>query len=532
MSVGSDTGDASAAARPFRSWNGKDVCTATSLSAQDLTGCDLSAKSLVLRSVDLRGKRLRGVKLNGKDLSSANFSGADMTEVDLSNATVRSTQFSDADLSGATFDGAVISNARFDRADFSTSESGKSTSFGPVEVCTQWLTAGSNEEEGWGGGSWCNASYLRYPNLTSSTLFGIRSGGVSGRPKLPNGWVLKGGYFIGPGANLSGASLAGLDFGSVSLAGSSLVAANIAGAKFAASELAGVISTGLIGRPASLPDGWSVLGGRFVSGADPPKEASPILFRAPSALSNDRNAVFEFTSGGNAAFECIVDRADPLPCSSPLTLGDLADGAHQIDIVALVEGVAKGQSTHKWEVDSTPPAAPVITVWRVFPGVPLSPATKSATADLRFAAPEHGAMATCSLDGESPSLCSSPATVTGLAEGQHSFSVVFTDAAGNRSSATTTWVVDRTPPTLIADPAGAKVIRSGQTTYRLTPGPDESGIWRVEYSTAARAPANTASNVGLKTLDYSQPLVITSKVAVRWIRVYDRAANASRWYPA
>jgi hypothetical protein len=69
---------------------------------------------------------------------------------------------------------------------------------------------------------------------------------------------------------------------------------------------------------------------------------------------------------------------------------------------------------------------------------------------------------TCSLDGEAFGGCSSPATVTGLADGSHTFRVRATDLAGNVATAARTWSVDTTPPT-ITTPGTFTVEANGPT---------------------------------------------------------------------
>jgi hypothetical protein len=53
----------------------------------------------------------------------------------------------------------------------------------------------------------------------------------------------------------------------------------------------------------------------------------------------------------------------------------------------------------------------------------------------------------CAVDA-TPVACDSPVSLTGLADGVHTFSAVESDAAGNQSSASATWRVDTTPPSV------------------------------------------------------------------------------------
>lgn len=82
----------------------------------------------------------------------------------------------------------------------------------------------------------------------------------------------------------------------------------------------------------------------------------------------------------------------------------------------------------------------------------------SSSATFSFSS-EAGATFQCSLDGGAFTACSSPKAYTGLSEGQHTFEVRATDAAGNVDStpASRTWTVDT------AAPSGTVSINGGAT---------------------------------------------------------------------
>jgi hypothetical protein len=68
--------------------------------------------------------------------------------------------------------------------------------------------------------------------------------------------------------------------------------------------------------------------------------------------------------------------------------------------------------------------------------------TNSTGASIAFHASTGSPTFTCSLDGATPTTCTSPLDLTGLAQGSHTFTV----AASGYTSATATWTVDTTPP--------------------------------------------------------------------------------------
>lgn len=115
-------------------------------------------------------------------------------------------------------------------------------------------------------------------DFSGATLTGLRSGFEVGSPSaLPSQWSLISGYLIGPGANLSsatltavtfdgstGLSLAGVDFTDANLTNDIFSTCDITGAVFSTANFTGVSSSGLTGTPASLPDSsWSISDGVF-----------------------------------------------------------------------------------------------------------------------------------------------------------------------------------------------------------------------------------------------------------------------------
>lgn len=72
--------------------------------------------------------------------------------------------------------------------------------------------------------------------------------------------------------------------------------------------------------------------------------------------------------------------------------------------------------------------------------------TDQTTATFTFEANQRGAAFRCSLDGSAPASCTSPVQYSGLADGDHLFSVEARDATGNADRASRRWTVQTTPP--------------------------------------------------------------------------------------
>jgi len=75
-------------------------------------------------------------------------------------------------------------------------------------------------------------------------------------------------------------------------------------------------------------------------------------------------------------------------------------------------------------------------------------ATNSSSATFAFHATASGASFSCAIDGGAPASCQSPVTYSGLADGNHTFSVTASTSAGtDPSPATDSWSIDTVAPT-------------------------------------------------------------------------------------
>jgi large repetitive protein len=168
---------------------------------------------------------------------------------------------------------------------------------------------------------------------------------------------------------------------------------------------------------------------------------TPTIASFPANPSNSSSATFAFTSpDSGVSFLCKLDGAAFAACTSPKTYTGLSDGSHTFQVEGKV-GTSTGQpASYTWVVDTKAPPAPSIT------SKPANP-TNNASPSFAFTDTESGVSFLCKLDAGSFSVCSSPQSYSGLADGSHTFQVEAKDAAGNISTATSyTWTVDTQPP--------------------------------------------------------------------------------------
>jgi hypothetical protein len=267
--------------------------------------------------------------------------------------------------------------------------------------------------------------------------------------------------------------------------------------------------TDAAGNTATKTASWSV-------DTAPPTVA---LTAYPSDPSTSGNAVFQFTVSGATTVTCKLDGGAPAACTNAANYSGLADGMHTFTVQA---SDGAGNTTSKgyaWTIDTTGPSV-------TFTSTPAS-LTNSTTASFGFTV-SGATTTTCQLDGGSPNTCTTSFSVTGLMQGQHTFTVRGTDSAGNTGSQSFTWVIDTTPPTahVTLGPSAMSNSRSTSVWFDSTDSAVcklDSGAWaacsvRVDYTgladgthtfyvTATDAAGNTASDQYSWTIDATVPSI-------------------------
>jgi uncharacterized protein YjbI with pentapeptide repeats len=216
-------------------------------------------------TADLTNAYLHNRDLSGVNLDFVNFTGADLFNVslagkDLSRATLTGVKsgaiwgepsslparwaFRDGFLVGPT---ANFTNVYADRPDFSNTDLVGST-FSRMNLTGANLSGADLSNSTW------SQTNIQGANLTGATLTGVTSTTLSGSAIFSPEWTNIGGMFIGPGANLTGATLLDFDLSGVNLDGANLTGANIQRVK----------SGSIVGTPTALPSSWRLLNGYLI----------------------------------------------------------------------------------------------------------------------------------------------------------------------------------------------------------------------------------------------------------------------------
>lgn len=154
----------------------------------------------------------------------------------------------------------------------------------------------------------------------------------------------------------------------------------------------------------------------------------------PTTVTNDASAVFTFTADQNGSvFGCALDGGAVTPCTSPFTVGSLADGAHTLAVSATDSSANAGPAAlWSWTVDTVDPTVEIVA----------APAQATGADTATFAFTTAGSvLVLCGLDGAALDACASPVTYGHLSTGSHSFVVAAVDTAGNSASTSYRWSV-------------------------------------------------------------------------------------------
>ncbi len=206
--------------------------------------------------------------------------------------------------------------------------------------------------------------------------------------------------------------------------------------------------------------------------------APPTVDFDPVPASSLSPVKVSFGGSGVSAFRCAVD-GDPLePCQSPIEPDGQSHGPHELVVAGDGPGGTAAPATVRWWISDLFPETPTFTS--------TPPSASPFDVQFSFTDSDPGVVFLCALDGAEWSTCTSPAPLTGLSVGDHTFAVAALDAAGNLSTpATHTWLVqdDVTPPTLaMKKPADDELLASRKVLAQWSGTDDGSGLDRFEVT--------------------------------------------------
>lgn len=185
------------------------------------------------------------------------------------------------------------------------------------------------------------------------------------------------------------------------------------------------------------------------------------ITNAPASPNADNTPTYMFTVTGATTIECGVDGTF-VACANTFTTGVLADGPHTFVVRAFDAVGNPGSDSRSITIDTTGPTVAIVTK-------PANP-TNSTTGTFTFTVSEGSP--TCQLDGGAFMACTSGIAYTSLADGSHTFTVQAMDALGNPGSATYTWTIDATGPTvtITAPPTTPSTDQTPTTGFTVTGG--------------------------------------------------------------
>jgi hypothetical protein len=188
------------------------------------------------------------------------------------------------------------------------------------------------------------------------------------------------------------------------------------------------------------------------------------ILEEPSDPSSDSSPHFTYSAATATSYQCKLDNAPRFTAcpNEGQSYSGLGDGTHTFQVRGLnSNGPDKAPALYTWTVDTQPPTSSFLS----HPGVQ----SFGKKASFTFASNEPTATFRCALDAAPTSPCQSGITVGSLTSGQHTFSVVAVDAAGNvqRPPTVYRWTVDADPPrtTIDSRPDGRTSSRSATFTY-------------------------------------------------------------------
>jgi hypothetical protein len=213
--------------------------------------------------------------------------------------------------------------------------------------------------------------------------------------------------------------------------------------------------------------------------------APAMMFKTtPPPFSNLRTPTFEFKGTDMGLditnVECALDSTTYLPCTSPLTTGNLNDGEHTFAIRGTdTAGNISAPLVYRWTVDTELPTI----AFTASPGNPL----RDRDARFSFLASDPGTLPSgilrseCRLNGGSFVSCTSPSQLRLTASGPNSIEIRTFDRAGNRSTSTFSFF-EADLPAYLDYPANNYRFKIGTAITPIVPIPSGAPLQRIAFA--------------------------------------------------
>jgi len=254
----------------------------------------------------------------------------------------------------------------------------------------------------------------------------------------------------------------------------------------------------------------------------------------PTNPSNVATASFEFNSDeSTATFECQLNTGGWAVCPSPQTLSSLADGSHTFEVRAkdTLGNTDATPESYTWTVDTTAPSTTLTSTSK-----PTNP-SNVATASFEFSSDDSTATFECKLDTGGWAVCTSQHTLSGLADGSHTFEVRAKDAAGNVDATPESYTWTITTVYVAPSPtATATASATPSPTASPTPSPTSAAsTGKPKLQIGIRGPKQVSRGQAARfTLTYSNTGSVTAtevviKLPLPPYTTFDKANSTPGW---
>jgi hypothetical protein len=191
--------------------------------------------------------------------------------------------------------------------------------------------------------------------------------------------------------------------------------------------------------------------------------ATPVvtITAQPSTSTSTSGAVSFTATNSPTTVTCALDSGTAAACTSPYSMTNLSIGSHTVTVSATNIAGTGSATTTAWTVQ---PAAPVVTITSSPSG-----STTATTASIAWTATNSPTSVTCKLDSGTAAACTSPASLTGLGLGAHTYLITATNVTGS-GTATAAWTVVAQAPTVTLTSTPVSTNAPSTATFQWTTG--------------------------------------------------------------